>query len=151
MDKNGTLRRSALDGRTTRHAGYGISLRGRKRIEEVFGWIKTIGVLRKTRHRGTHRVGWTFTVAAAAYESGCQTDGHILTMPTIALIPTIKAKSAENPGRQPAGPLQFRRPHTGKGKPTKFFRSLLGQEPGCSSVALLASRVGFRERPFLWR
>ena len=60
-------RRSAIDGRTTRHAGYAVSLRLRKRIEEVFGWIKTAGGLRKTRHRGTARVGWMFTFTAAAY------------------------------------------------------------------------------------
>jgi transposase len=60
-------RGSAIDGRTTRHAGYGVSLRVRKRIEEAFGWIKTVGGLRKTRHRGTARVGWCFTLTAAAY------------------------------------------------------------------------------------
>jgi IS5 family transposase len=60
-------RRSAVDRRTTRHAGYAASQRIRKRIEEGFGWIKTIGGLRKTRHRGTARVGWQFILAAAAY------------------------------------------------------------------------------------
>ena len=58
---------SAIDGRTTRHAGYQVSLRKRKRIEEVFGWMKTVGMLRKTRHRGVFKVGWVFTFAAAAY------------------------------------------------------------------------------------
>jgi transposase len=58
---------SAIDGRTTRHAGYKISQRTRKRIEEVFGWLKTVGALRKTRHRGLFKVGWVFTFAAAAY------------------------------------------------------------------------------------
>jgi IS5 family transposase len=58
---------SAIDGRTTRHAGYRISQRKRKRIEEVFGWMKTVGMLRKTRHRGVFKVGWVFTFAAAAY------------------------------------------------------------------------------------
>ena len=58
---------TALDGRTTRHRGYELSLRTRKRIEEIFGWMKTIGVMRKTRHRGTRRVGWMFTLTAAAY------------------------------------------------------------------------------------
>jgi transposase len=60
-------RRSAIDGRTTRHSGYAVSQRVRKRIEEVFGWMKTVGGLRKTRHRGTARVGWMFTLTAAAY------------------------------------------------------------------------------------
>ena len=58
---------SAIDGRTTRHEGYRISQRKRKRIEEVFGWLKTVGMLRKTRHRGVFKVGWVFTFAAAAY------------------------------------------------------------------------------------
>jgi len=58
---------SAIDGRTTRHAGYLISQRKRKRIEEVFGWLKTVGMLRKTRLRGVHKVGWVFTFAATAY------------------------------------------------------------------------------------
>ena len=58
---------SAIDGRTTRHAGYQLSQRKRKRIEEVFGWMKTVGMLRKTRHRGVFKVGWVFTFTAAAY------------------------------------------------------------------------------------
>jgi len=58
---------SALDRRTTRHPGYAISQRVRKRVEEVFGWMKTIGLLRKLRHRGLDRVGWMFTFTAAAY------------------------------------------------------------------------------------
>ncbi len=67
--QNNKHRRSAIDGRTTRHAGYAISQCRRKRIEEVFGWIKTVGGLRKTRHRGTARVGWMFTLAAVAYNA----------------------------------------------------------------------------------
>ena len=58
---------SAIDGRTTRHAGYAVSMRKRKRVEEIFGWLKTIGVLRKTRHKGKGRVGWMFTFAVAVY------------------------------------------------------------------------------------
>ena len=61
-----TSRRSAIDRRTTRHPGYAASQRLRQRIEEGFGWIKTTGGLRKTRHRGTARVGWLFTLTAAA-------------------------------------------------------------------------------------
>jgi IS5 family transposase len=61
-------RRSAIDGRTTRHAGYGISLRIRKQIEEAFGWLKTIAGQDKTKFRGRDRVGWAFTFAAAAYD-----------------------------------------------------------------------------------
>jgi transposase len=58
---------SAIDGRTTEHASYGISQRKRKRIEECFGWLKTIALLRKVRHRGTLKVDWMFTFACAAY------------------------------------------------------------------------------------
>ena len=65
VTQNDTARRSAIDGRTTRHWGYQVSLLVRKRIEEAFGWMKTIGGQRKTRYRGTPRVGWMFTLAAA--------------------------------------------------------------------------------------
>ncbi len=58
---------SAIDARTTRHAGYKISQRKRKRIEECFGWLKTIALLRKVRHRGVCKVDWIFTFACAAY------------------------------------------------------------------------------------
>ena len=58
---------SIIDERTTRHPGCVISQRKRKRVEEIFGWLKTIGGLRKTRHRGLARVGWMFTFALAAY------------------------------------------------------------------------------------
>jgi transposase len=65
--QNTTNRRSRIDERTTRHPGYAISQRRRKIVEEVFGWMKTVGLLRKTRHRGRARVGWMFTFTAAAY------------------------------------------------------------------------------------
>jgi transposase len=65
--QNDNGRRSAIDGRTTRHAGYAMSQRIRKRIEEGFGWAKTVGGQRKTRFRGRDRVGWAFTFAMAAY------------------------------------------------------------------------------------
>jgi transposase len=60
-------RYSAIDGRTTRHAGYAISQTKRKRVEEIFGWMKTVGGMRKLRHRGLELVSWMFTFAAAAY------------------------------------------------------------------------------------
>ena len=62
-----TRRRSAIDGRTTRHPGYAVSQQKRKRVEEVFGWLKTVGLVRKVKLRGVPRVGWLFTFAAAAY------------------------------------------------------------------------------------
>jgi transposase len=63
---SGKPRSSAIDGRTTRHPGYAVSQRIRKRIEESFGWIKTTGNLAKTRHRGRERVGWQFVLTVAA-------------------------------------------------------------------------------------
>ena len=65
--QNTSGRSSAIDGRTTRHAGYAVSQRIRKRIEEAFGWIKTVGGQECTKFRGRERVGWAFTFAAAAY------------------------------------------------------------------------------------
>jgi IS5 family transposase len=59
-----------IDERTTRHPGYLISQQKRKRIEEIFGWLKTVAGLRKTRHRGAARVGWMFRFALAAYNFG---------------------------------------------------------------------------------
>lgn len=65
--QNITNRRSAIDARTTRHPGYLQSGFARRRIERIFGWTKTIGLLRKTRHRGRARVGWMFTLGLAAH------------------------------------------------------------------------------------
>jgi transposase len=66
--QNTSRRRSAIDARTTHHPGYAISQRLRKRAEEIFGWMKTIGLMRKTRHRGHARVGWQFLFTAAVYD-----------------------------------------------------------------------------------
>ena len=65
QNRNG--RRSAIDSRTTRHEGYKISQKARKKVEESFGWMKTVGLLRKLRHRGRQLVSWIFTFTAAAY------------------------------------------------------------------------------------
>ena len=65
--QNDTHRRSAIDGRTTRHCGYQVSQTKRKRIEEPFGWMKTVGVMRKARHCGRRLVEWFFVLSAAAY------------------------------------------------------------------------------------
>jgi transposase len=62
-----TGRRSAIDGRTTRHPGYAVSQRKRKLVEQGFGWMKTVGGLRKLRHRGGPRITWIFTFTAAVY------------------------------------------------------------------------------------
>ena len=67
VTKTGKRRRSAVDGRTTRHDGYAVSQRIRKRIEEAFGWAKTVAGLGKTKLRGTKRVAFKFTFTMAAY------------------------------------------------------------------------------------
>jgi transposase len=67
VSQNNKRRKSAIDARITRHAGYSISQKKRKRVEEIFGWMKTVGGLRKLRHRGLELVGWMFTFTAAAY------------------------------------------------------------------------------------
>ncbi len=78
--QNQTGRRSAIDGRTTRHPGYALSQRIRKRIEEAFGWAKTVAGLRKMRHRGRPKVGWQFTLAMAAY--------NLVRLPKLPAAPT---------------------------------------------------------------
>jgi transposase len=65
--QNTSGRGSAIDARTTRHPGYAVSQWKRKRVEEAFGWLKTIGLMRKTRHRGEERVNWMFVFATAVY------------------------------------------------------------------------------------
>lgn len=67
MAQHITGRTSAIDGRTTRHLGYVVSQPKRKRVEEVFGGLKTAGFVHKVKLRGVHRVGWLFTFAVAAY------------------------------------------------------------------------------------
>ena len=65
--QNDTNRQSAIDGRTTRHPRYKVSMNKRKRVEEIFGWLKTVGMMRKTRHRGMKKIEWMFTFSLAAY------------------------------------------------------------------------------------
>jgi transposase len=65
--QNNTNRRSAIDGRTTGHEGYGVSQRKRKLVEQGFGWQKTTGLMRKLRHRGLKLVGWMFAFSSACY------------------------------------------------------------------------------------
>jgi transposase len=72
---------SAIDGRTTHHPGYGLSQKKRKRIEECFGWLKTIALLRKVRHRGVCKVDWIFTFACAAY--------NLVRMRNLAAVPAV--------------------------------------------------------------
>ena len=65
--QNNTNRRSAIDARTTRHSGYDVSQRVRKRIEEIFGWGKDVGPIRKTKFRGKDRVGFQLLLTLAGY------------------------------------------------------------------------------------
>lgn len=65
--QNNSSRRSAIDGRTTRHWGYRASQRIRKRVEEIFGWMKTVGGLRRSRYRGVERTGLAGYIVAMAY------------------------------------------------------------------------------------
>jgi IS5 family transposase len=65
--QNTSGRRSAIDGRTTRHPGYRVSQRIRKRVEEIFGWMKTVGGFRKTRYRGVDKTGLAGYLVATAY------------------------------------------------------------------------------------
>jgi transposase len=65
--QNDSRRSSRIDGRTTRHEGYGVSQVKRKLVEQIFGWQKTVAGLRKVHHRGRDRVDWVFTFAMAAY------------------------------------------------------------------------------------
>ncbi|ANN57857.1 IS5 family transposase [Mesorhizobium loti] len=78
--QNTNGRRSAIDRRTTRQVGYVVSQRIRKRIEEAFGWIKVIAGQEKTKFRGRDRVGWAFTIAAAAY--------NLVRLPKLIAVPT---------------------------------------------------------------
>ena len=65
--QNDRNRRSAIDDRTTTHSGYAVSQRKRKCVEQVFGWGKVVGPIRKAKQRGVRRVGWMFTFTQAAY------------------------------------------------------------------------------------
>jgi transposase len=65
--QNTTNRSSAIDARTTRHPGYALSQQKRKRVEQSFGWMKMIGMLRKVKLRGREKIGWLFTFVGAAY------------------------------------------------------------------------------------
>jgi len=67
VTQNTSNRRSAIDERTTRHAGYEVSQRKRKRVEQSFGWMKMVGMLKKVKLRGIDKVGWLFTFTGAAY------------------------------------------------------------------------------------
>jgi hypothetical protein len=73
---------SAIDGRTTRYPGYTVSQRKRKRIEECFGWLKTIALMRKVRHRGVCRVDWIFTFVCAAY--------NLVRMRNLTAVPAVR-------------------------------------------------------------
>jgi hypothetical protein len=100
-------RRSAIDGRTTRPAGYAIGLRIRKRIERAFGLAKTVAGLRKARHRGLPEVDWQFTLAMVAY--------------TLVRLPKLLAVAAWLRESAPSAPKRPK--NTGHGGATRMLRS----------------------------
>ena len=91
VSKTGKVRKIAIDGRTTRHAGYAISLRCRKRIEEAFGWIKARAGVRKVKLRGRSTVEALFTFAAVAY--------NLVRLPRLLVSPATRARNRPRPGR----------------------------------------------------
>ena len=120
VSQNDKGRRSAIDGRTTRHPGYAVSLRVRKRIEEVFGWIKTVGGLRKTRHCGTALVGWMFTLAAVAY--------NVVRISKLLAAAAAHARSLSHGMFRPAGSAEIQKmprkiaPSRRQNQKTRIFR-----------------------------
>ena len=123
---------SAIDGRTTRHAGYAVGLRLRKRMEEVFGWMKTVGGCRHTRYRGVDRTGLASYLVATAY--------HLVRMTKFLAEP----EAVTGPPGMPRGLLGPRNPRGAPhrqfqgpaGPPKPRFRTLLG--------LLMASADGIR-------
>jgi hypothetical protein len=109
-----TTRRSAIDGRTTRHAGYAASQRIRKRIEEAFGWMKSVGGMRRPMLRGLPRMGFAFTFAAAAYNLG-------------ACRGSWREPQRERLGQSRRGPLAH---HRGRSLGPRASRPLRLREPG---------------------
>ena len=91
---------SIIDDRTTRHPGYLISQQKRKRVEEIFGWLKTVAGLRKTRHRGVGRVGWMFTFALAATGEAAQSGGGLIA-PITTKGPKSSFRAIEKASDQP--------------------------------------------------
>ena len=124
---------SAIDGRTTRHAGYRVSQRKRKRIEECFGWLKTIALMRKVRHRGLFKVDWVFTFACTAYDlvrlRNLSTTGEVGQFgPKVCLLQAKKA--AADSGNKPKRTLSPLVPADRNGtefgaQNHRFFSSLL--------------------------
>ena len=119
-----TTRRSAIDGRTTRHPGYVASQRIRKRIEEGFGWMKTIAGLRKTKYRGLRKVRWAFTFAAAACMSVASGYQSLWPHRMDLLTATFKhKKSSRSRRRRAIQPSQMpRKPPTGPQQPAESSR-----------------------------
>jgi transposase len=87
--QNTSNRRSAIDGRVTRHPGYAISQVIRKRIEEGFGWVKVVGMMAKTKLRGTARIGWRFRLTAAAYD--------LIRLPKLLKPDTLQGPTSQKP------------------------------------------------------
>ena len=105
--QNTSGRSSAIDGRTTRHAGYALSQRARKRVEEIFGWMKTVGGFRRTRYRGLDRTSLAGHLVATAYN-------------LVRMAKLMAIQQGDIPSTQAA------RPHLGVLRPAASERGLLG-------------------------
>ena len=118
---------SAIDARTTQHVGCAISQRRRKRVAECFGWVKTIALLRKVRHRGIFKVGWVFTFAAApAIWCGCGIWRFKRRRPRSQCVRGPEKESASHQRMQPKlSESQDRGTRRESKSRTPFFRSLL--------------------------
>ena len=145
--QNTSNRRSAIDGRTTRHPGYAVSQRIRKRIEEGFGWIKEIALQRRARHRGKERVGWQFTLAAAAY--------NLIRLPK--LLAGVMAKAANRDLYRPQGPSQPRpdrqpgRPKLRPKPPDAKIRPLFPQPASCLVAERYWDQARWAIEAYAWR
>src|SRR5436309_2636904 len=109
--QNTSKRASAIDGRTTRHRGYRVSQRRRKRVEEIFGWLKTVGLMRKTRHRGTRRVDWMLVTNVCGFLSAFTTVADTVgSAESAAMKRSLRkyvARSARSPARRIAVVVGF--------------------------------------------
>jgi hypothetical protein len=159
---------SALDARTTRHAGYNISQHKRKRIEECFGWLKTIALLRKLRHRGIFKVGWIFTFAAAGYNLVRMRKLLAPVVPSASLRGVVcpecrlkpsglpnKADQREKSTPDPPKPPTENQPGENVTPNSYFFRTLLGIWDASTwadhRLRAAGQDEGFPSRVYRWR
>ena len=129
--QNTTKRRSAIDRRTTGHPDYEVSQRFRKRVEEVFGWMKTVGLMRKTRHRGTDRLGLHL------HRRGLQPGPYPQPVGgDVADDPARSTGTTPNrfiPGTAIPHPAPYASRRRRPAQPSHFLRSLLGWRSECDT------------------